>query len=284
MQSKNEAGSPKQNKRNQHKPSRGRFGCVCRVSCPTIRMPHQIQVEVCIESVESARAAEEGGATRVELCSALPVGGITPSAGLIAMVRRTIKIPLHVLIRPRAGDFSYTDDEFDVMKRDILLARQLGANGVALGVLNSHGDIDVDRTRSLVEAADPMQVTFHRAFDVARNRELALPLVFATGATRILTSGGAATALQGTAALKKLVVAAGPDISIMAAGKIRPGNVAELIRATGVREIHANLGTELPARPQHDPQGPKLALFHDPPTAVSAQDVADLVQAAASTS
>jgi len=246
-----------------------------------------IQLEVAVESVASAAAAEQGGAARVELCSALSLGGLTPSAGLIAKVRRTIQIPLHVLIRPRYGNFFYSADEFDVMRRDILLARQLGANGVALGLLEADSNIDVDRTHALAEAASPMQVTFHRAFDVACNRDLALPLVFATGATRILTSGGAPTALEGAAVLKKLVIAAGPDIAIMAAGKIRAENIAGLIRSTGIREVHANLATEPPAPADEasttaDQPSPteKLDLFNEPQTAVTAEAVRAFLEAA----
>ncbi len=157
------------------------------------------------------------------------------------MVRRNVKIPIHVLIRPRAGDFCYADDELDVMQRDILLARQLGANGVIIGILDRGGNVDVARTRALVEAAAPMQVTFHRAFDFARDPFQALRDVMSTGASRILTSGGAATAEQGSAVLRELLLKAGSSLTIMAGGKIRTNNVAELIRTTGVCEVHANL-------------------------------------------
>jgi copper homeostasis protein len=210
-------------------------------------MSPAIQLEVCVESVESARAAEQGGAARVEVCSALEVGGLTPSAGLIAMVRRNIAIPVHVLIRPRAGDFVYSADELDVMRRDILLARQLGAHGIAIGVLDSQGRIDVENTRALVELAAPMQVTFHRAFDFAGTLAEALQSVIATGATRVLTSGGAPTAEAGSVALNDLVVQAKSRIVIMAAGKIRANNVARLVQATGVSEIHANLASPIPS-------------------------------------
>jgi copper homeostasis protein len=206
-------------------------------------MSPAIQLEVCVESVESARAAQQGGAERVEVCSALSEGGITPSAGLIAMVRRHVTIAIHVLIRPRAGDFCYSADEFEVMKRDITLARQLGASGVALGILEPGGNIDVARTRALVELAAAMQVTFHRAFDFAPDSVKALDAVVETGATRILTSGGAPTAEQGIPVLRDLVVKAGARITILAAGKIRENNVAQLIRASGVPEVHANLAS-----------------------------------------
>ena len=218
---------------------------------PNEPMASAIQLEVCAESVESARAAEEGGAARIELCSALVEGGITPSAGLIAMVRRSVKIPLHVLIRPRAGDFCYTGDEFDVMRRDILLARQLGANGVAVGILDPDGNVDVDRVRALGEVAAPMQVTFHRAFDFACDAADALRAVTGTGATRILTSGSAPTAEEGSSILRELVSKAGSGIAIMAGGKIREDNVADLIRATGVQEVHANLATPVASPMRH---------------------------------
>lgn len=209
-------------------------------------MPSEIQLEVCVDSVESARAAQDGGAARIELCSSLAEGGITPSAGLIAMVRRNVRIAVHVLIRPRSGDFCYTDDEFEVMQRDILLARQLGANGVALGILDLDGNVDVARTRSLVERAAPMQVTFHRAFDCALAPMEALQAVLQTGAIRILTSGGAASAEEGSAVLRDLVAEAGSRAVIMASGRVRENNIANLLRTTGIREVHANLAAPVP--------------------------------------
>ena len=244
-------------------------------------MNSAIQLEVCVESIESARAAEQGGATRVELCSALSEGGITPSAGLIAMVRRNVNIPVHVLIRPRGGGFVYSNDEFDVMKRDIVLGRQLGANGVALGILDLEGHIDIDRTRILVELSSPMQVTFHRAFDFAPKLAEALKAVLKTGATRILTSGGAPSAEQGSEVLRDLVLQAGSRIGIMAAGRIRQNNVAQVIRATGVLEIHSNLASPLPSGARQ--LKPELSLGNLPESArteVSPETVAAFLQAA----
>jgi copper homeostasis protein len=230
-----------------------------------------IQLEVCIESVESARAAQQGGAARVEVCSALVEGGITPSHGLIAMVRRCVTIAIHVLIRPRAGDFCYSGDEFEVMKRDITLARQLGANGIALGILESDGTINVARTRALVELAAPMQVTFHRAFDFASDPAEALGAVLKTGATRILTSGGALTAEQGSPVLRDLVATAGSRITVMAAGNIRQNNVSQIIRATGVREVHANLASSVPSRFRQP--SPLIPLASSPDAGVTRTDV-----------
>jgi len=152
-------------------------------------MPTAILLEVCLDSVASAVASEKGGAQRVELCGSLGDGGVTPSAGLIATVRKGIKIAMHVLIRPRPGDFCYTADEFDVMKRDILLAKQLGANGVALGILDRQDRVDVPRTKELLELARPLSVTFNRAFDLTVDLSSALEDVVKSGADRVLTSG-----------------------------------------------------------------------------------------------
>ena len=208
-------------------------------------MKASVVLEVCVDSVASAVAAEQGGAHRLELCANLAEGGVTPSAGMIAMVRKRVGIPLHVLIRPRPGDFFYTPDEFEVMKRDIVLARQFGANGVAVGILTPDGDVDVSRTSELVGTARPLSVTFHRAFDVVVNHSAAFESAINTGADRILTSGGAPTAMEGAQAIARLVVASGERVTIMACGKIRESNVRSLLSATGVREVHANLQSPL---------------------------------------
>jgi copper homeostasis protein len=200
-----------------------------------------VTVEVCVDSLESAIAAERGGAHRVELCGALADGGITPSPGLIAMVREKISIALHVMVRPRDSDFCYSDDEFKIMQSDVETAKKLGADGVVLGVLDVDGKIDTRRTRELVQLALPLTVTFHRAFDMSRDLMQALEDLYRTGVDRVLTSGGKQTALQGAAVLKQLVDAADSNISIMAASGIEERNVAELLARTGVREVHASL-------------------------------------------
>jgi copper homeostasis protein CutC len=159
----------------------------------------EIIVEVCVDSLESALAAERGGAGRVELCGSLVEGGVTPSAGLIATTRQKISIGLHVMIRPRAGDFCYTSVEFEVMRRDLLMAKQLGADGVVFGILDQDANVDIGRTRSLVDLAKPLPTTYHRAFDMSADLVRSLEHVAETGADRILTSGGATTAIEGTA-------------------------------------------------------------------------------------
>lgn len=204
-------------------------------------MNRQVSIEICVDSVASAIAAEQGGAQRVELCASLAEGGITPSAGLIESVRAKISIGLQVMIRPRGGDFCYSAAEFDSMRRDIRFAKQLGADGVVFGILDSNGEVDVGRTRELVQSAHPLNVTFHRAFDVSADLFRALEDVCKTGADRILTSGGAPTACEAIPTLVSLVEAARGRISILACGGIRANNAARIIEQTGVLEIHSGM-------------------------------------------
>ena len=206
---------------------------------------NKIAVEICVDSLESAIAAERGGAKRVELCASLAEGGVTPSAGMIATTRKKISIGLHVMIRPRAGDFCYTADEFEVMRRDVLMAKQLGADGVVFGLLDADANIDVPRTRALVDFAKPLQTTYHRAFDMSADLVLSLQHVAETGADRILTSGGATTAIEGTATLRNLVEAANGRVIIMACGGIDHQNVQSVLKKTSVREIHVGLRTPI---------------------------------------
>ncbi len=210
-------------------------------------MNQSLTLEVCVDSVESALAAERGGAHRVELCSSLFDGGVTPSAGLIATVRQTISIGLHVMIRPRGGDFCYSDDEFQIMQRDILMAKQLGADGVVLGILDLDGRVDVRRTKQLVDLAAPLRVTYHRAFDMSSDLFASLRDLQTIGVHCVLTSGGKQSAAEGADTLKRLVEAASNTIAIMAGCGIEDHNVSTLIERTGVREIHASLKSPIPS-------------------------------------
>ena len=205
----------------------------------------KIIVEVCANSFSSALAAQKAGAHRIELCSSLNSGGLTPSAGTIKSVLKTLDIPVFVLIRPRAGDFLYSREEFEVMKEDIIYAKNRGAAGVVLGILNADAEIDVERCSELVSLAKPMQVTFHRAFDRVMSSSSALEDVIKTGATRILTSGLSEKAVNGKQTIRKLVEQANGRIAIMAGGGINPQNAAEIVSDTGVKEIHASCSVSL---------------------------------------
>ncbi len=214
-----------------------------------------MKLEICIDSVESAIAAERGGAQRVELCADLIEGGITPSAGLIASTRHHISIGLFVMIRPRGGDFSYSDLEFEIMRQEISHARSLGADGVVLGLLDYDAYIDVQRTRQLVELAAPLPVTFHRAIDMTPDLPAAVEDVIATGARRILTSGGAPDAIVGTSQVARMVKIAGDRIVIMPGGGILSENIVGLAEATGAAEFHSSARIPLPSPVRFRKQG-----------------------------
>jgi copper homeostasis protein len=198
-----------------------------------------ITIEAAVESVESAVAGESDGAGRIELCANLGVGGTTPTADLIAAVLEKTQLPVFVMIRPRGGSFVYSDAEFAEMTRDIERARTMGIGGIVTGVLEPDGGVDVDRTRSLVEAAAGLPVTFHRAFDRTRNLPDALEQLIEIGVARVLTSGGAPTALDGASAIAALVAQSRGRISILAGGGVREHNVRELVARTGVGEVHS---------------------------------------------
>jgi copper homeostasis protein len=201
-------------------------------------MREKIMVEICVGDLESALAAEQGGADRVELCDNLSVGGTTPSAGTIAEACRRLTIPVHVLIRPRAGDFVPSPAERAAMRFDVDMARMLGAAGVVLGVLRTDATIDRDETAALVELARPMSVTFHKAFDQTPDPEQALETLIALGVDRVLTSGGRPTALDGMDMLKRFVEQARGRIAVLAGGRLAGENLEPIITATEVREVH----------------------------------------------
>ena len=214
-------------------------------------MSEPVLIEVCVDSIASAMAAERGGAQRIELCSDLLEGGVTPSLGLLAVVRSKVAIGVHPIIRPRPGDFCYSDAEIEIMRRDIELAKSEGADGVVLGILKTNSTVDVARTRELVELAQPLSVTFHRAFDVSTDLLEAFEGVCATGADRLLTSGGAQECIKGMDTVAQLVQAAQGRIKIMAGGRIGISNAATIVERTGVTEIHVGLATPVSSSVVH---------------------------------
>ena len=208
-------------------------------------------IEVCVDSVESAIEAERGGAGRVELCDNLLEGGTTPSVGAIAVARENLTIDLHVIIRPRGGDFCYSDTDFEVMKHDIGIAKQLGANGVVLGILNRDGKVDRERTGALIELARPLRVTFHRAFDMTRDPYQALETIIELGAERILTSGQEASVLEGLDLIAELIRRAKNRIIIMPCGGVNERNISKVIAASGASEIHVTGFSKVESEMRH---------------------------------
>ena len=203
-----------------------------------------VLVEACVDSVLSALAAERGGAKRLELCDNLYDGGTTPSAGMISAVKIAVRIPVYVLIRPRGGGFVYSDEEVGVMRLDVEAARMLGADGVVIGPLTRDARVDVERVKMLVAGAAELPVTFHRAFDLARDLDEAAESLVANGISRVLTSGGAARAIDGAERIGALRRRWASELEILAGGGVREENVRELVERTGVHEVHVR-GTRL---------------------------------------
>ncbi len=200
----------------------------------------QIKFEICSGSLQSALNAQDAGAHRVELCSALSLGGITPSYGFIELARKRLDIDINVLIRPRQGDFLYDSDEIAVMIRDIAACAQMGANGVVIGALDPYGNVDMDACRAMVAVAKHhgLSVSFHRAIDRSCNIMAALEDVISLGADRVLTSGGKPNSYDGLEILARMNEAAAGRIVIMPGGGVNAGNINEILRISGAREIH----------------------------------------------
>ncbi len=204
-------------------------------------------LEICTDSVASCQEAEKGGAARVELCANLFEGGTTPTAGCLKIARQKIAIPIHVLLRPRGGDFCYSEEEFAVMQYDLEMIKSLGADGVVIGVLQPDGSIDLERTAALIKQARPMKITFHRAFDMVSDPLLALEQLISLGVERILTSGQEKSALEGSELIAQLIQKAEGRIIIMPGGGITARNIARLKRETNAVEFHLTAREKLPS-------------------------------------
>ena len=195
-------------------------------------------LEICVDNVASAIDAQKAGAARVELCNNLPEGGTTPGPGTIVSARNNLKIGLHVIIRPRGGDFLYSALEYDIMRRDIVSCGESGVDGVVIGILDRSGNIDVERTARLIELARPMTATYHRAFDMCNDPVKGLEDVIAAGADRLLTSGQKNKAEEGLELIAKLIRQAGKRIIIMPGSGLNESNIMHIARETGAREFH----------------------------------------------
>jgi copper homeostasis protein len=198
----------------------------------------EFKLEICVDNVESAIDAQNAGADRIELCGSLPEGGTTPGYGTISSARNNLTIGLHVIIRPRGGDFLYSDLDFDIMRRDIEVCGECGADGVVIGLLLPDGTIDVDRTAKLIEFARPMSVTFHRAFDLCNDPFKELEKVIDAGADRLLTSGQTNRAEEGIEVIRQIITQAADRLKIMPGSGINPANISKIARGTGAKEFH----------------------------------------------
>ena len=215
----------------------------------------RLLLEIAAGSLESALAAQAGGADRVELCGSLDGGGVTPSFGMIAAARDRLRIPLYVLIRPRGGDFVYSPAELESMHRDIEACARLGCDGIVIGMLDADGVVDVAGCQSLVAAASCMGVTFHRAFDCVADRAAALDAVVALGCERILTSGGADSAEQGASVIAADIAHAAGRIVVMPGAGLTPSNAAVVAHLTGAVEFHASAREFTPGIGREGPVG-----------------------------
>jgi copper homeostasis protein len=205
-------------------------------------------VEAAVDTFIDALAAQAEGVHRLELCGPLHDGGTTPSAGLIARCSDKLLVSVHVLIRPRPGSFVYCEDEIEIMKKDIAVAKELGVDGVVFGALTPDGEVDVDAMAQLIAVASPLRVGFHRAFDRVRDQEEALELLVSLQVDHILTSGAAPTANEGAERLRALVERAGDRIEVIAGGSVTPENVVALVERTGVRAVHGRAFRGMPRR------------------------------------
>jgi copper homeostasis protein len=204
-------------------------------------------LEICAFNLPAALAAQRAGADRIELCAGPEEGGVTPSLGLIRMARAALRVPLYPIIRPREGDFLYSDEEFRVMLRDVEICNEAGCDGVVIGMLLADGSVDQERSARLVEAAYPMGVTFHRAFDRAADPFEALEAIIRIGCERILTSGQRPLAMEGAQLLHELVREADERIVIMPGSGVRASNIAELAAKTGAVEFHTSARVAWPS-------------------------------------
>ena len=211
-------------------------------------MEESIKIEICLDSVESVIIAERAGADRVELCSDLFEGGLTPTVGTFLLAKERTNIPINVMIRPRGGDFCYSDIEFEVMKKEAMFFKENGADALVFGILTPDGEIDKIRTKELIDIARPLPVTFHRAFDMTRDAFRSLDALISLGVERVLTSGLEATVLEGADTLRTLVERAGERMIVMPGSGINERNFNKIKNLIGAKEYHMGLSSSIPSK------------------------------------
>ncbi len=241
-------------------------------------MSKQINIEVCANSVQSVVEAEKGGAIRVELCDNLYEGGTTPSAASIKLAKQKSSIKINVIIRPRGGDFCYSDLEFETMKQDIEIAKTLGADGVVFGILLADGNVDTVRNSILKNIAGDLSTTFHRAFDVVKNPQNSLNDIIDIGFDRLLTSGLQPSAYQGKTLIKSLIEESKNKIIIMPGSGISETNVRELVDYTGAQEIHLSGQVAIESKMQHKSSNVKMNAFDEMNEFIIKQTSADRIK------
>lgn len=231
-------------------------------------------LEIAANSLESALAAQAGGADRIELCENLGEGGTTPSFGMLSLAREQLRIPLHVLIRPRGGDFVYSPVEWEIMLRDIELCARIGVDGVVIGALDAEGSIDMAGCRALAAAAGGLHLTFHRAFDCVADRAVALEQAVELGCTRILTSGAADSALEGAGVIAADITRAQGRLALMAGAGINAGNVEQVAKASGAHQFHASCKAFVAGTGREGPAGLERGYWRSSEAGVRALRVA----------
>ncbi|MBL0102662.1 MAG: copper homeostasis protein CutC [Bacteroidetes bacterium] len=232
-------------------------------------------VEIAVSTIESVRNAFEGGADRIELCSALPLGGLTPSAGFIEDAVAFGKMPVFAMIRPREGDFIYSDDELKCMLTDIAFSKKAGVHGIVSGVLNDKGEIDFEKTKQLVEASHPLPFTFHRAFDRTTDHHRSAEILIKAGVHRLLTSGMKAGAFEGKDVIRDLQQRYSKQLIILAGAGVNPSNVAKLVSYTGVQEVH--LSASLKRKNSHSSKV-SMGISDDGSYSVSDSDIVRMIK------
>lgn len=222
------------------------------------RNSDKFTLEICANAVASAIAAEKGGAHRIELCTNLPEGGTTPSYGQIKWCVENLQLEIWPLIRPRGGDFLYSDAEFETILEDISFCKQIGCHGIVTGLLNTDGSIDEERSAKIIEAASPMPVAFHRAFDMSNDLSKSLETLIDLGFVRVLTSGGKENAFVGASELAKLVLQAEERIEIMPGAGVNATNIAEIARITGAKSFHTTAKSVVASKMQFRNEASKM--------------------------